>query len=70
MPILMVAPCARALPMMWGAAIPAAMPAAKSRLVSFIYSSMRPSFFVGLSWYWHPQRAQNRVRIYELSRSE
>jgi len=49
LPILMVAPCALALPMMWGAARPAAMPAAKSRLVSFICLSLRPGFFVGRS---------------------
>src|SRR5437660_6766842 len=37
MPILMVAPCALALVTMWGAAMPATIPAAKSRLVSFIH---------------------------------
>ena len=52
MPILMVEPCARALVMMWGAAIPATMPAAKSRLVSLINSSLRPGVSVGLSWSW------------------
>jgi hypothetical protein len=45
--------------MMWGAAIPAAMPAAKSRLVSFIYLSLRPGFFVGLSCFCRPQGREN-----------
>ena len=68
MPISIVAPCARAaLPITYGAVIPTAKPAAKSRLVSFISFSLRPGFFVGLSWYWLPVcRTRNRLRIYGL----
>src|SRR6476620_9025505 len=64
MPILMVAPCALAmLLMIWGAFIPATIPAAKSRLVSFINLSLRPGFVVGLSLFWHPHGTHNRSRI-------
>src|ERR1700726_629950 len=48
MPILMVAACARALPITQGALIPTANPAVKSRRVSFIHSSCEANLSVGL----------------------
>jgi hypothetical protein len=43
----MVEACALALVMTYGAATPAAMPAANSRLVSLIHPSLEPRFFAG-----------------------
>src|SRR6201747_2250569 len=67
MPILMVAPCARALPMMWGAAIPAAMPAAKSRLGSFICLSLRPGLLCR-PFLFLQSRGRENVRVSKDSR--
>ena len=62
---------ARALVMIWGAAIPAARAAAKSRLVSFIKFlpeaglPRRPFLVLASS-----SRTRNRVATYGLSRTE
>jgi ABC-type xylose transport system permease subunit len=72
MPILMVAACALALVMTWGAATAAVMPAANSRLVSFIQTLPGTVLFAGSYWFIapHARKRSTPSGTYEVLKHE